>query len=99
MLFFRCACSPMVYSTKPTKIEKKPYMAFLHAHLSGLSHLPYPAHLPHQFSRSAQTILQKRPNEKMKEALLESRSGRAAACSKVEKPPCRGLGACWWIGD
>jgi hypothetical protein len=45
MLFFRCACSPMVYSTKPTKIEKKPYMAFLHAHLSGLSHLPYPAHL------------------------------------------------------
>ena len=99
MLFFRCACSPMVYSTKPTKIEKKPYMAFLHAHLSGLSHLPYPAHLPHQFSHSAQTILQKRPNEKLKEALLESRSGRAAACSKVGKPPYRGVRACWWIGN
>ena len=99
MLFFRCACFPMVYSTKPTKIEKKPYTAFPHAHLSGLSHLPYPAHLPHQFSRSAQTFLQKRPNEKLKEALLESHSGRAAACSKVEKPPCRGVGVCWWIGN
>lgn len=93
MLFFRCACFPMVYSTKPTKIEKKPYMAFPHAHLSGLSHLP------HQFSHSAQTILQKRPNEKLKEALLESHSGRAAACSKVGKPPCRGVGAFWWIGN
>lgn len=99
MLFFRCTCHPMVYSAKPTKIEKKPYTAFSHAHLSGLFHLPYPAHLPHQFSHSAQTILQKRPNEKLKEALLESHSGRAAACSKVEKPPCRGVGACWWIGN
>ena len=69
MLFFRCACSPMVYSTKPTKIKKKPYTAFLHAHLSGLSHLPYPAHLPHQFSRSARAALQKGHSQEVKEAL------------------------------
>ena len=68
----------MVYSTKPTKIEKKPYTVFPHAHLSGLSHLLYPAHLPHQFSHSARTALQNGHSQKLIRAEREGEKARFA---------------------
>ena len=39
------------------------------------------------------------PNENLKEALLQTHLGRIPPHFRKEKPPFRGLGGRWWIGN